>query len=177
MTRSFFIILLTTISTLPGFTQDDAISRYFNGYLEDDRFTAVYISPMMFRMVASLDTGTVDKDVQQIISDLTGLRILTTEVNPMDRYHEVVQTINTKAYEPLLIVREGKTDYVRFLVKQDGDKISELLMLVANAENFVFMSFTGLIDLARIGALSESLDIQGMSHLKSLKNATRSAGD
>lgn len=167
--KQFLFSLLLAVIALPTHAQDDAITRYFDNYLNDERFTVVYLSPMMFKMVAALDTAKSREDIHDVISELTGLRILISETNALDLYHEAVKTINTKSYETILTLREGNSEYVQFLVQQERDTISELLMLVGSPDNFVFMSFTGRIDLQQIGTLSESLDIKGLEHLKEIK--------
>ena len=176
MKSTIFILLLTLLSSA-AVAQDDAITRYFDNYLDDERFTVVYISPMMFKMVAALDTGEVNRDMREIISDLSGLRILISETNTLDLYEEAASIIKTKAYDPILMLREGAGEQVQFLVKQERDTISELLMLIGSPDNFVFMSFTGLIDLARIGTLAESLDIKGLEHLKQVGTKKTNTGN
>lgn len=169
MKQTLILFLLTAIA-LPAFAQQDAISRYFEKYMDDERFTMVYISPKVFQMVARMENKDIDEEVMDIISDLQGLRILTSESEPLKLYEEAVKKIDTKEYEPLMLVREGKEENVQFLIKEDGDMISELLMLVGSPDDFVLMSFIGLIDLNKISKLSEGMDIQGMEHLKEIEN-------
>jgi len=103
--------------------QADAISEYFDKYLEDERFTVVYISGKMFSMFSKLDT-----------------------------------------------VRTKKGNRVEFVVKEDGDKIDELLLISGGRDHdFVLMSFVGDIDLDEISKLSDSIDIDGMDGLEDLK--------
>jgi hypothetical protein len=49
---SFFIILGSSVAS---FAQEDAIMRYFSKYVDDSRFSAVYISPKMFNMVSKIE--------------------------------------------------------------------------------------------------------------------------
>ena len=58
---------------------------------------------------------------------------------------------------------------MRFLVKDDGPKVKELLLLVGGADSFVLMSFVGDIDLKQISKLSKSMDIEGLEHLEELE--------
>ena len=57
---------------------------------------------------------------------------------------------------------------VNFWVKEEGNNISELLLLVGGDE-FVLLSFVGNIDMANISKLANSMDINGMGHLKHIK--------
>ncbi len=154
--------------------QSDAIARYFDKYMNDDRFTVVFVSPKMFDMVSKMDLQTGDPQAQaalDIIKDLQGLRILTTEVTPLKFFQEAKDMLPGKGYEVLMTVRDNKSgDNVEFLVKEAGDKIHELLLLVGSSDEFVMLSFTGAIDLKKIGELSKVLNVEGAEHLEKLED-------
>ena len=153
--------------SISGFSQVDAIAKYFNKYQEDTDFTVVYISPKMFEMISKLAEEEIDPEVQAIIRDLKGLRVLTTEKNPMRYYNEVTETLNLKSYEELMTIRDGNSN-VRFLIKSKKDLVEELLLLVGSEEEFVMISFVGKIDLEKISRLSNSADIEGLQHLQKI---------
>lgn len=154
--------------------QTDAIVRYFDKYMHDDRFTVVFVSPKMFDMVSKMDLQTGDPEAQaalDIIKDLQGLRILTTDVTPQKFFEEAKSTLPTKGYEVLMTVRDNKSgDNVEFLVKESGDRIQELLLLVGGHDEFVMLSFVGNIDLKKIGELSKVLNVEGAEHLEKLED-------
>lgn len=158
------IMLMLSIS---GFSQVDAIAKYFSKYQEDTDFTVVYISPKMFEMISKLAEEEIEPEVQAIIRDLKGLRVLTTEKNPMRYYNEVTETLNLKSYEELMTIRDGNSN-VRFLIKSKNDLVEELLLLVGSEEEFVMISFVGKIDLEKISRLSNSADIEGLQHLQKI---------
>lgn len=168
MKRILFLIA-ALISVQAMSAQTDAIEKYFSKYLDDDRFTVVYISPKMFNMVSKMDIKDMEPEVKEIISNLRGLRILTTEINPQAFYKEALSTINTKEYEVLMKVRDGDEN-VQFLVKDDGGStINELLLLVGGSSDFVLLSFVGAIDLNKISKLANSMDIKGAEHLEKIE--------
>ena len=153
--------------SISGFSQVDAIAKYFSKYQEDTDFTVVYISPKMFEMISKLAEEEIEPEVQAIIRDLKGLRVLTTEKNPMRYYNEVTETLNLKSYEELMTIRDGNSN-VRFLIKSKNDLVEELLLLVGSEEEFVMISFVGKIDLEKISRLSNSADIEGLQHLQKI---------
>ena len=87
---SLLIIVLIGLSS-PLNAQSDAISKYFEQYMDDERFTVVYISPKMFEILGKLDLDELKEEEAQIImdvvKDLKGLRVLTTEESPLDFYN------------------------------------------------------------------------------------------
>ncbi|MBI5914015.1 MAG: DUF4252 domain-containing protein [Bacteroidetes bacterium] len=157
-----FILTAGFASTVSA--QDDAISKYFSKYVDDERFTVVYISGKMFEMINKMELDLDDEEAQAILSvckDLKGLRILTTEEDGGKFYQEALKVINTHEYETLMEVREGKTENVKFLVKQSngGTTLDELLLLVGGEdEDFVLLSFVGKVDLNQVGKLSKAFD-------------------
>lgn len=165
------LIILFFFATFNLSGQADAIEKYFSKYKDDESFTMVYVSPKMFKMFAKVAGDEVDEDIRDVISDLRGLRILTTENNSMQLYKEATATINTKEYEELITVRDGKEN-IKFMVKDDGseDIIHELLLLVGGEDDFVLMSFVGDIDLDKISKLAHSIDIDGLEHLDKIKD-------
>lgn len=161
---SFFIILA---SSLTSFAQDDAIMKYFSKYVDDDRFSAVYISPKMIGMIAKVEIEDMEPEVQAVVRSMKALRILHTEQNAVQYYNEAIKAINTNEYELLLTARENGEN-VRFMVKDKGDIVEELLMIVGGEKNFAMMSFSGNIDLKKIGKLAKALDIDNLQYLDKL---------
>lgn len=161
-----FSLTLLLANSLNG--QSDAIEKFFKDYQENDNFSSVYVSPKMFKMVSKATSEQNNQELTSILQDLKGLRILTTKVNSEKVYKEANQRLAVKEYEELMTVRE-KNSNVRFLTKESGNTITELLLLVGSADEFTMLSFTGNIDLNKISKLAKSLDIQGAEHLDKIE--------
>jgi hypothetical protein len=155
--------------SVQGFSQADAITKYFNQYVEDTSFTVVYISPKMFEMISKLAEDEMEPEIEQIIRDLKGLRVLTTERNGMRYYKEAMNKINVNEYEELMTVRDGDQN-VRFVIKEKNDVIEELLLLVGAPDQFVMISFVGKINLDKISKLAKAGNIDGLEHLEKIGN-------
>lgn len=162
---SLSVILMTSLS---AFGQEDAIMKYFGKYVDDTRFSAVYISPKMFNMVSKIEIEDMEPEVQEVIRSMKGLRILHTEQNALQYYNEAIKTISTNDYE-LLMTARNEGENVRFMVKENGDVVQELLMLVGGEKNFALLSFLGNIDLKKIGKLAKALDIDNLHYLEKLE--------
>lgn len=159
----FFVLFLSAGLSTVTQAQADAISKYFSKYMDDERFTVVYISGKMFEMFNKMDIDLNDEEAEAILSvvkDMKGLRILTTEEGGQKFYDEALSIINKNEYETLMTVREGKEENVQFLIKEGGDNvINELLLLVGGEdEEFVLMSFVGKIDLNEVSKLQKAFD-------------------
>jgi hypothetical protein len=165
----YIVILFLSLVGYTASAQIDAIEKYFGQYMEDEDFTVVYVSPKMFNLISRLDLNEVNEDpdaklVMETVKDIRGLRVLTTDVKPMERYKEAMNMISTKEYEVLVTVRD-KGENVRIWVKEDNKVINELLLLVGALDEFVMLSFVGNIDLEKISRLANELDVKGVEHL------------
>lgn len=172
-TLIFYCLLLAAGQTVHA--QNDAVTRFFNAYAEDERFTVVYISSKMFQLVSKIETDDADwNNFRSVVQDLTGLRVLTADslVNGAALYKEALSKVPATEYAELLTVRDGQEN-VRFWIKDQGNVIEELLLLVGAPDEFVLLSFTGKIDLDKISNLSKSLDIQGAEHLNKIKQSKK----
>lgn len=164
--RLGLLILLFTSLALQAQTSANAIDRYFQQYLEDDRFSVVYISPRVFQLFDKMDlgdnvdTGDVsDRLINDLAEDLRGLRILSTDENPQAFYSEAKSRINTDVYELLMTVRQGNKTNVEFLIYEDeAGTISELLLLAGSEDTFTLISFVGNIDLNTINDLAREIE-------------------
>jgi len=159
-------LLLGVVSSAQAQTTNlSAIDKYFKQYVEDERFTVVYISSKLLNMFGKLDIKNMEMDdaetkaIIELAKDLEGIRILVAEENAAGFYKEAKGKINTKEYEVLMTVRDKNESNVDFLVKDDGNKmINELLLLVGGEDEFVLMSFVGKIDLDKVSKLINEFD-------------------
>ncbi len=160
----YLSVLFALFLSTSMFAQEDAISKYFSKYVDNEDFTVVYVSGKMFELINKMELDFDDEEAEAVLAvvkDLKGLRILTTENDGLKYYKEALQIINTKEYETLMTVREGKGENVQFLVKDSngGDILNELLLLVGGeGEEFVLISFIGSIDLNEVGKLAKAFE-------------------
>ena len=160
MLLSLFLLPVTALPAQDS--QVNAIDKYFQQYVEDDRFTVVYISKKLFQMLGKLDIEQFDEDdeveaIMDIAQDLEGLRILVSEDDADELYAEAKAKIDTREYEVLMTVRSQDDENVEFLVRENGDLIEELLLLVGGDE-FVLLSFVGNLDLNKISRLAREIE-------------------
>jgi hypothetical protein len=171
MKKYLFLLPVLFLAAIQLHAQNDAITRFFSKYSEEERFTTVYVSQKMFQLVAKVETDDADWNaMRDVIKDLGGLRVLTCDsiTDGVQLYKEALSKVPQNEYSELLTVRDGQEN-VRIWIKDQGNIINELLLLVGAPDEFVLLSFVGKIDLEKIGSLSKTLDIKGAEHLDKIK--------
>ncbi len=155
--------------------QSNAIDTYFKQYVDDERFTVVFISPKFFNIMdkvftnLDIEDGDVDKEelaaVMEIARDMKELRILTTDITPDFFYQEARKKIDTKDYEVLMTVRTKEKQNVEIFVKQGpDDSIREMLLFAGggmdedNTADFAIISFVGNIQLEKVSDFINKID-------------------
>jgi hypothetical protein len=151
--------------------QDSAISDLFDKYQDDERFTKVSVSSRMFELFTEFDPEDPDaKELTEAMSKLKGLKILAADSisGGGKLYREARSDVQKSNFEELMSVRDGDQD-VLFMIKEEGDIITEMLMLVGGQQEFVAMSLYGEIDLKTISKLSRGMKINGMKYLENIE--------
>lgn len=160
--------MMWSVSTM---AQDNAISKYFSKYAADTAFTKVTVTSKMFSLFTEIEgEDEAEKEVLEALSKLKGIKALINENSDDTKslYSDAIKAINKdKSYEELMSV-EGGDENIKFMVRDEGSIINELLMVVADDGEFLIMSLFGEIDLKQIAKLSRIMKMKGMDHLKAL---------
>lgn len=158
-------ILATTVFTINGWGQASPIDKLFDRFSEKEGFTTVYITQYMFSMFKDVQTD--DKDFDNLVKSLKSIRILAVDNEKPPKgvnfYTEIMKDLPVKDYKELMVIKEKGQD-VKFLVKDNNGKISELLLIAGGKDN-ALICIQGNIDLKSIAKLSKAMKIQGMDQL------------
>jgi hypothetical protein len=154
----------------PLFAQEDAIARHFGSWLQDDRYTSVYVSARMFQAMADREDKTMDENLRQMIRSLRGMRVVQQQgADGSAAYRSAGEKLQSARFEELMTLKE-KGEQVRFFTQGgSGQKVGELVMLVSGPKRFLMLSMVGDIDLGQVSRLSKSLNVQGADLLERVK--------
>jgi hypothetical protein len=167
--KKLFLFFTAISLTLIIKAQSNPVDDMFNKYSERDGFTVVTISSRMFSMFSNLDSD--DKDADDLIHKLKSIRILSVEDSLLNKninfYTELSKKLDLSAYEELMVVKGGK-DVTKFLIKQNGKMISELLVITGGPGGNSLISIKGDFNLKNISELSKSTGIQELEGLEKI---------
>jgi hypothetical protein len=150
--------------------QSNPVDEMFNKYSEKQGFTVVSISSKMFSLFANKDPE--NKDADNVINKLKSIKILSVEDSLMNKnlnfYSELSKKLDLSVYEELMVIKEGP-DITKFLIKQNGNLISELLVVKGGPGGNSLISIKGELNLKNISDMSKSLDMQELKSLDKIQ--------
>lgn len=151
-TRNSLLVLFLLCSTL-CFAQD----KLFEKYADKDNVTSVYISKSMFQMMPdNMQAGGLD--LGNLKGKIHNLQILTSENKEVKEQMKAdFDAVVGKDHELLMKVKSDDTR-ASFFVKQKGEKISELIMLTDDEEDYVVMRLTGDFTIQDIRQIAEEVE-------------------
>jgi hypothetical protein len=167
---AFCLTLLLNAQTKPT----HPIDEMFDKYSKMDGFTLVTISSKMFSMLASLDTE--DKENENLMRRLKSIRILSVEDSLLNEkinfYTELSSKFAFPVYEELMVVKEGK-NITKFLIRQNKDIISELLVITGGPGGNSIISIMGDLTMKNISDISKNTGIQELKTLDNLEKKNK----
>lgn len=162
-------MLFTMLLMFSGLqAQDDAIVKFFSRYMEDERFSRVFISPKMMQMAGGFlksggaETDKETKELGELISKVRGIRILSAEkLDGQALYKEAMVTLTRNKYEDLMDVAD-KGSNIKFMVREENGRVMELLMISGSKESFTLLSMLGNFTYKDLNILADKTTIPGM---------------
>lgn len=147
--KKFYTILTALLLAVTAFAQSG--KELYNKYSDLDGVSAVYVSPAMFRMIGKLPDIDVEAkngekvNLTPIINTLSGFYLLDVDENSSAATQlqaDVKKLLDGKKFELLFEAKEnGET--TRLFTAGDGKKVSSLILITRDGEDFTFMSLEG----------------------------------
>ena len=142
------IALLLSLS-LSAMAQD----KLFESFAEKDNVTSVVISKKMFQMMPAL--GDIGLNIVNMAGKVESLNILTTEdAAQAQAMKKAFAGLTNDKHEELMRVKERDTN-ATFYILQQGERISELIMLAQTESEFTVIRLKGDFTLRDIQEIME----------------------
>jgi len=171
--KKYIILFALLLLGQAGFSQSQAVENFHNKYKDNGKYISVRIDGGILNILSGIETN--DEEAREMLEAMT--KIDAINVHSIDRDEDEFaesditkfkKDVQKEKYDELMIVRDGDTD-VDFLVKEKKGKISDLLLVVDEPDEFTIVSISGEIDLKTIAEITENLDIKGSKHMDKLE--------
>lgn len=162
--------ILLALCLLPCWlqAQTEVIEKFYEKYRQDERFSRVYISPKLMQMAGGFLSSNMEqededaKNLMELITRIKGIRILSAEkIGGLSLFDEAMGELKKNLYEELMDVRD-KESSLKFMVREEGGRIKELLMVSGSTSEFTFISMLGDFTYQDLNMLSENTNLPGM---------------
>ena len=146
MKRSILTLIISMVA-ISAFGQD--YKTIYQKYSDDDRVTAVYISPAMFKMIGKLPEVKIEEnglDLAPMIKSMTGFYMLQTEDSSLAEKisKDVTRIVGGGKFETLMEIKD-KGQKVNILSLGDDQFLKSLLLTVFDTGESVFIGIDGLM--------------------------------
>jgi hypothetical protein len=150
------LIIIAVLACFYSFVYGQkSIDALFDRYAGKEGFTTVTINGDLLKFVRCFDNDS-DKN-SKLKGSISLIRVLTQEDKDLDAgnfYDMIIKDIDLKAYEEFMRVKEKNQD-VRILVKADGKRFREFLLIAGGEDNAV-VQIKGDLSLEDTKKLSEN---------------------
>jgi len=171
--KTYIILFSLLLLGKTGFGQSQAVMEFHDKYKDNGKYLSVRIDGGILNMLSGIKTN--DEEAQEMLNAMS--KIDAINVHSIDRdedefaesdIEKFKKNVQKDKYDELMIVRDGDT-YVDFLIKEKKGKISDLLLVVDEPDEFIIVSISGEIDLKTIAEIADNLDLKGSHHMEKLE--------
>lgn len=150
--RRAILTIIISLAAFTAFAQD--YKTIYQKYSDDDRVTAVYISPAMFKMIGKLPEVRIEDnglDLAPMIKSMTGFYMLQTEDSSLAEKisKDVTRIVGGGKFETLMEIKD-KGQKVNILSLGDDQFLKSLLLTVFDSGESMFIGIDGLMNRADV---------------------------
>ncbi len=171
--KRLIISVIFISMALSVMSQSKAIMEFHERFKDNGKYVAIKIDGGILKFLSNVNTE--DEESKEVLKALSKLEMIDIHVADRnmegfdeDYIRDFKKMIRKENFDELMNVREGNTR-VDFLIKEKRGKISDLLLIVDEINEFVILSFSGEIDLAALARVTNELDFKGAEHLGKMK--------
>lgn len=161
------ILLYTLLAIFPVMAsgQSKYITQFYNNYKAQKEVTNLNLRGFVLSLAS---TFTDDEDAKNILRKVSHLRLLMMEdenlVTP-EEYTSLIRGIKSDRFEELMMLREEK-QRIEFFMREDGETITDVLMLLHGDGEFLMLSLEGALKFSDLNDLK--IDIDGGEHFSKI---------
>lgn len=162
------ILLMAMLLGVAGlsFAQTKAVQSFYNKYKDMDGVENVRLQGWLIKLASSFADD--DPDAKRLLKKITQLRILTMDQGNLvsqQEYNNLVKNIKQDHFEDLFLIKDNGQN-VQFLIREKGDTITDVIMLVSGGDEFVLLSLEGVLKFSDLNDLN--IEVDGSDHFKKL---------
>ncbi len=162
--KNIIIVAIMAIAPLMSFAQNKSIENFYNKYKAKENVTDINLQGWVLELAATF----AGEESGEILEKITKLRVLVVgegNVIPNNEYNQLVREVRKDSFEELIQFKDGN-DKVDIMLREKGDKITNVLLIARGADGFIMLSLEGNMDWNDLKSLE--IDVEGAEHLNKI---------
>ncbi|MCB0631910.1 MAG: DUF4252 domain-containing protein [Saprospiraceae bacterium] len=161
------MLLYTLFILLPalGVAQSKYITQFYNQYKSYEDVTNINLKGFVLRLAGNFVD---DENARKVIRKVSHLRLLMvedTELVTAEDYTFLIKGLKSDSFEELMQIRD-KGNHIDFYLREDGDRITDVIMLLRGEDEFLMLSLEGAFRFSDLNDLH--IDIDGGEYFSKL---------
>ena len=161
------IFLLFCLGGAPGFTQAqskaiDALQRKYKG--TEETFT-LNVNGHLLKLLMWFDGSPDDPEVKELVRHIRHAKMLRIPNRKRGmsgaEFHRLKADVKREAFDELITLRSDG-NHVDVLIREKNDRVSDLLLLIEEDDDFVVLALRGKFDLDQVFRAINKVDVKGM---------------
>ena len=165
--KIFIQLLLFVLLSIPVLQGQSVkpIANFYNKYKKMGQVQDIKIQGWLLKMAA---TFAGEEPTHQLLKKISYLRVLIVEDgNLVDKkdHDQLMKEVRQSTFEPLIQIKDGK-EKVDIMIREQGDTITDALIVVYGDDDFVLLSLEGKLKFSDLNDLK--FDIEGAEHFEKI---------
>lgn len=163
--KNFLFVILVGLMPLFSTAQNPNVKAFYDKYMGQENVTNVNLQGWVLQMAAKFSD---DENGEKLLQKITKLRVMVMEERNLvskNDYQSLVKSIHKDRFEKLMEIRDG-AEKIDFFIQEDGDEISNLLMLINGDDEFILVSLEGNLKFSDLQDLN--FEINGGDQFKKI---------
>lgn len=148
-----------------GFSQHNAMDKYFTKYSANDDYTHITIAGKMFELMTHIDVeNEEEQEIQDALSGIHGIEIAMIDSLASSKAElKSALSLVGRNFESLMSI-DDKNAKVEFIIQEYDGVVKEMLIIGAIDGGFGIVDIWGDLDLKSISNLTQKMEVMGMEH-------------
>ena len=161
----YLIISLLLLCPFLNFGQAKPIINFYNKYKNQENVKDISIQGWLIKLASQFSDS---ESGEQLLKKITKIRVLVMDegnlVTPSE-HKSLLNAIKSSNFEQLMQMRD-KDQHIDFYLREKGETITDVAVIVQSPDNFVLLSLEGLLKFSDLKKLN--LDIEGGKHFEKI---------
>ena len=159
--------IIFTLLLVPffGWGQNPAIQHFYDKYKSMEQVQDIKLQGWVLELASEFSDEALG---EQLLRKITQLRVLVMEagnlVSPTE-YRSLLRDVKRASFEELIKVKE-EGQHVDLLIRERGDTITDVLVVISGTDGFVLLSLEGALKFSDLNDLN--IDVRGADQFKKL---------